>query len=241
MSREIGGNRLLAQLAGAIDLVRHRIRLKQGFYGPFNGQRKRIAIVEAIRSGAEFGYAIETGTYRANTTKFLGDRFPYVVSIEINPRYAAFSRLRLRERRNVQIIEGSSAAQLPAILKKQPTDKPVFVYLDAHWGGNLPLVAELSTLEGSGLDYVAVIDDFKVPGDNGYGFDTYRGAESGPIGSALVFKAVPRLRRLWVPAAPSDTEAGSMRGTGFVASAGLEPLLERVERGNLLRPVQRPA
>ncbi len=239
MPRHIVGNRLLAQLAGAIDLARHRVRLKQGFYGPFNGQRKRIAIVEAIIAGGDFGGAIETGTYRGNTTKFLADRFPHVVSIEINPRYAAFARLRLRTRKNLKIVEGDSVAQLPAILRQQQAGRPIFLYLDAHWGGNLPLVDELRILEDSALDYAAAIDDFLVPGDDGYGYDTGKGF--GAIGPEVVFKAVPRLRRLWVPAAPSETEAGSMRGTGFVASPAMEPLLEALARTNLLRPVDRSA
>ena len=232
MSRDVMRNRLLAQMAGAIDLARHRVRLKQGFSGPFNGQRRRIAIVEAIMSGEDFGSAIETGTYRGNTTKFLADRLPHVVSIEINPRYVSFARLRLRARKNVKIIEGDSVGHLPAILRQQQAGKPVFVYLDAHWGGNLPLAKELRILEDSALDYAAAIDDFKVPGDDGYGYDS-------SIGPALVFKAIPRLRRLWVPAAPSETEAGSMRGTGFVASPAMEPLLETLARANLLRPVER--
>jgi predicted O-methyltransferase YrrM len=237
MRKHRRGSRLLAQLAGATDLLRHRIRLKEGFYGPFNGQRKRIAIIEAILSRGDFGCAIETGTFRGTTTKFLSDRFPSVVSVEVNPRYLAFARLRLRKRRNVEIIEGDSAAELPAILRKQNTGKPIFVYLDAHWG-NLPLAKELNILEQSSLDYVAVIDDFEVPGDDGYGYDSY-GKARGAIGPALVFKAVPRLRRLWVPAAPSDIETGSMRGTGFLASPGMEPLLEALAEADLLRPVGR--
>ena len=237
MRRYSTGSRLVAQLAGVIDLLRHRIRLKDGFYGPFNGQRRRIAIVEAIVSRGDFGCAIETGTFRGTTTKFLSDRFPSVVSIEINPRYLAFARLRLRKRRNVAIVEGDSAAELPAILLQRETGKPIFVYLDAHWG-NVPLARELNILEESSLDYVAAIDDFEVPGDDGYGYDSF-GKERGGIGPALVFKAVPRLRRLWVPAASSAVETGSMRGTGFVASPGMEPLLEALANANLLRPVGR--
>ncbi|MGH6926180.1 MAG: hypothetical protein ACRED5_20835 [Propylenella sp.] len=230
------GSRLLAQLAGAIDLARHRIRLKDGFYGPFNGQRKRITIVEAIVANGDFGCAVETGTFRGTTTKFLSDRFPRVVSIEINPRYVAFARLRMRKRRNVEIVEGDSAAELAPILRRLERGKPIFAYLDAHWG-NLPLTPELRALEESSLDYVAAIDDFEVPGDAGYGFDMH--GKRGAIGPALVFDAAPRLRRVWTPAAPSDVETGSMRGTGFLASPKMEPMLEALERSILLRPVLR--
>jgi hypothetical protein len=237
MRKHTAGNRLIAQLAGAVDLARHRMRLKDGFYGPFNGQRKRIAIVEAIAASGDFGCAVETGTFRGTTTKFLADRFPRVVSIEINPRYVAFSRLRLRTRRNVEIVEGDSAAELAPILQRLESGRPIFAYLDAHWG-NLPLTPELRALEESSLDYVAAIDDFEVPGDAGYGFDVH-GGNHGAIGPALVFGAVPRLRRVWAPAAPSDVETGSMRGTGFLASPKLEPLLEALEGRKLLRPVLR--
>jgi hypothetical protein len=231
----------MAQLAGAIDLLRHRVRLKDGFYGPFNGQRRRIAIVEAILAGADFAGAIETGTFRGTTTRFLADRLPSVVSVEINPRYLTFARLRLRKRKNVAIVEGDTVSQLPHILRRQNRGRPVFVYLDAHWGGKLPLGEELRILEESGLEYVAAIDDFKVPGDSGYGFDGYAGKPGGGISPELVFASVARLSRIWVPAASSEVETGSLRGTGFLASEQMEPLLEKLVEAGLLRPVVRGA
>jgi predicted O-methyltransferase YrrM len=235
MPPQATGNKLIARFAGAIDLARHRMRLKDGFYGPFNGQRRRIAIIAALIADGDFGCAIETGTFRGTTTKLLAERLPRVVSIELNPRYVTFARLRLRKRENVEIVEGDSASALPAILRRTPPGKPVFVYLDAHWG-NIPLAAELRALEDSPLDYVAVMDDFQVPGDEGYGFDGHGAAAIGP---ALVFQAVPRLRRLWVPAAPSDAESGSLRGTGFAASPKLEPLLDALAQSGLLRAIER--
>lgn len=240
---EMGTNRsgkwLVGQITGAVDMLRHRMRVKQGYPGPFNGQRKRIAIIEALMAMGNFGCAIETGTFRGNTTKYLADHFPRTVSIEKNPRYAAFSRLRLRTRKNLTIVDGDSAEELPAVLRKQPPGTPLFVYLDAHRRGRLPLVDELQSLDRSGFDYVAVIDDFKVPGDDGYGFDVYPGKEGGEVGPPIVFEAIPRLERLWVPAASSENEAGKVRGTGFLASPTMETLLSQLERSNLLRPVTR--
>ncbi len=225
----------IARLVGAIDLLRHRARLRHGFYGPFNGQRERIAIIEALCSSAGFGCAIETGTYRGTTTRFLAERFPQVLSIEINPRFATFSRLRLRKRTNVTIVEGDSTAELQAALRREDIAPPVFAYLDAHWGSQ-PLGKELGIFEESGLDYIAAIDDFEVPGDDGYGFDRARGLVIGP---RLVFDSIERPSRLWVPSASGDRETGSQRGTGFVASASMETLLERLEKAGMLRPVAR--
>lgn len=234
---DLTGRRQLNQLIGAVDLLRHRTRLKENFGGPFNGQRRRIAIVEAILSKCDFTCAIETGTHRGTTTKYLSDHFPRVISIETQVRYLTFARLRLRKRKHVEVIEGNSGRDLGRVLGDLDSKGPVFAYLDAHWGGHLPLGDELQALERSGRDYIAVIDDFLVPGDKGYGFDSYRGGVK--IDASYVFRSVPRLKHLWVPEAPSDVETGRIRGAGFLASQGLEPVLAELGELRLLKPVPR--
>jgi hypothetical protein len=49
----------------------------------------------------------------------------------------------------------------------------VFFHLDAHWEGDLPLQEEIEIILGRFPNFLIMIDDFRVPGDSGYGFDDY--------------------------------------------------------------------
>jgi hypothetical protein len=85
------------------------------------------------------------------------------------------------------------------------------LYLDAHWGNDLPLFSEIEALNNWGGKFVAVIDDFQIVEDPGYGFDQY--------GDQIVGKnAIPLTQKtkLYRLAAPSRSETGSKRGTGIV-------------------------
>lgn len=60
---------------------------------------------------------------------------------------------------------------------RHPTDSRLneavtFFYLDAHWYGDIPPRDERAG-EQKWSRFVAMIDDFEVPGDAGYGFDDH--------------------------------------------------------------------
>ena len=83
----------------------------------------------------------------------------------------------------------------------------MFVYLDAHWNDDLPLVEELQIVSAGWPRAVIMIDDFQVPGDAGYGYDDW-----GP-GRALTEDLLPATAlagwSLTYPSAASDYETGS--------------------------------
>ena len=43
----------------------------------------------------------------------------------------------------------------------------------AHWYQDLPLADEIDIIAGAWRDYAILVDDFKVPGDDGYAYDDY--------------------------------------------------------------------
>ena len=49
--------------------------------------------------------------------------------------------------------------------------------MDAHWGEELPLKKEVEQITNNYLNYLICIDDFAVPNDNSWGFDSYEGTD----------------------------------------------------------------
>ena len=154
---------LPASWAGQLD---HRTRHIRNFFpygGPMNGQTARAEIVRELIEYCGVERIIETGTFRGTTTEwFAGFDLP-VLSFEVMPRFAAFSRKRLKDFPKVRIEISNSVDGL-----KQITDdlsKVTLFYLDAHWYDYLPLRDEYLLIREKFPKAVIVIDDFKVPHD----------------------------------------------------------------------------
>jgi hypothetical protein len=204
-------------IAGAIDLLRPSVA--KGFGGPFNAQERRIEAVRDIFSSIDFRTVVETGTYRATTTLFLRTLTSApIVTIEADPRFFQYSRLRLRST-GVTVLRGDSATVLRSIAADPRWNRaPAFFYLDAHWLDALPLLDEIGTIVSGWHDFVVLIDDFKVPGDAGYGYDDY--GERGTLDVELLRRGVTSGLVVYWPAAPSDAETGARRGWVVLGSAG---------------------
>lgn len=84
----------------------------------------------------------------------------------------------------------------------------------------------------SGVEsWIAIIDDFKVEGDEGYKFDSYGTVTIGE-------KIVPRINsdlEIWVPRIPASRETGARSGTGYVFSSSADKLIPEWARQNLRR------
>ncbi|CAN5607785.1 hypothetical protein BH23CHL7_BH23CHL7_12620 [soil metagenome] len=191
-----------------------------GLTGPFNGQRMRVAAVQSMFRSVPFEAVVETGTYRALTTRFLrGLTGAPIATIEINPRYHAYSRKRLANAADVYPFLGASPGVLELLAADRGwTSGPTFLYLDAHWLDNLPLVDELRVVCRGWSDFVALIDDFKVDGDEGYGYDNYGPGKSLEL-SLVDVPEFAGLRVFW-PAVPSRQETGMRQGYVVLATGG---------------------
>ena len=182
----------------------------------FNGQVKRFKFVSTCLSEVQFTDVVETGTFLGNTTIALASLSDAKVhSIEINPQLFRAAKKRIdthHKHLGIQLYRGSSDDVLVRLLKElNPDEHVLFLYLDAHWGANLPLFSEIDALNKWGGKFVAVVDDFQIVDDPGYGFDQY--------GDQIIGKNIIPLTdetKLYRLSAPSSTETGAQRGTGIV-------------------------
>jgi hypothetical protein len=191
-----------------------------------NGQVARRLITRAIARSVEFDRVIETGTYRGATTAFLAETFGVPISsVEAVPRYREYAGHRLADEPLVTLDQGDSRE----FLRKQAgvSGGTVFFYLDAHWEGDLPLAEELDIVAAAWRRAVVMIDDFKVPGDPGYGYDDY-----GP-GKALTEDYLPKSVAGWsryYPTTLSDGETGARRGCVVLTTPGIDLEIPELRR-----------
>jgi len=186
--------------------------LREPYGGALNGQRVRQETVLELLRALPFRAVVETGTFRGSTTEFFATYASVpVYSVELSPRYFYYSKLRLRENKRVHLVLADSRDFLRKLARDPYFPKQlVFFYLDAHWYDEPPLRKEVELIFSNFRESVAMIDDFKVPGDPGYAFDDY-----GP-GKRLCLDYLPPLSSLgltaFFPTTPSHEETGLRRG-----------------------------
>ena len=105
--------------------------------------------------------------------------------------------------------------------------EPSSFYLDAHWEDSLPLAEEVEIVLLRFKRFVIMIDDFAVPGDEGYTYDDYG------LGKRLSLRDFPfhkDLRvRVFSPNRHSSQESGARRGCIVLASCALAPALDSLD------------
>jgi hypothetical protein len=182
---------------------------------------------------------VETGTYRGTTTEWMAAFQVPIFTCEISEENFSFAQARLLPIPNVNVTLGDSREFLRCLMKGplllNAQQETIIFYLDAHWNSDLPLVEEIDTIFDFCPRAVAVIDDFEVPGDPGYGFDSYdqtRRLNASYIAPAV---CVHRLATFY-PSTPSSAETGMRRGCVVLCKdAELDemlhtiPLLHRAE------------
>ncbi len=116
---------------------------------------------------------VETGTYRADTTKYFGEIAKKVYSIEYSPYLfkKAVKREDVNKNNNINFYLGKSQDILDEIIPKL-SGKTLF-FLDAHWGKPCPTPLELQVIARHKIKPYILIHDFKVPGHPELGFDKY--------------------------------------------------------------------
>lgn len=137
-----------------------------------------VHLASAVARMRELGvvHAVETGTYRGETTRYLASIFESVYTIEANPKYYRNAKARLRRVPNVTMLHGDSGVLLETILAG--LTKRVFIFLDAHWYEHCPIKDEIKTIAAHRhLDPVLAIHDFKNPHHPEFGFDPVNGKE----------------------------------------------------------------
>jgi hypothetical protein len=138
----------------------------------FCGDRFLAKHIDRLKEMYSLETAVETGTYKGQTTRWLCEKFHRVITIEENKGAFQQASEKLAEFNNVQIILGDSSKVLIKFLPKTNN----LIYLDAHWNQN-PLLEELRQIglavkRGMPLPVIA-IHDFQVPEHPEFGYDSY--------------------------------------------------------------------
>ena len=153
----------------------------------------------------------ETGTFMAFTTRWFARAGLPTYTVEIHPGYGQLAAWTLRDAGTVTLVRGDSAEAMQRLGELASASRPL-AYLDAHWEERVPLQDEVDALFSQWSDAAAVVDDFRVPQDPGYGYDTY-----GGVPLALEELRLPPDAVFAYPAVPATQETGARRGTIYLA------------------------
>jgi len=124
--------------------------------------------------------AVETGTYKANSTRKMAFMFPRVYTIEIGQAQFDANAPLLACMPHVSAILGDSAEIVPLLAKV--LQEPVLWYLDAHWfpaqfadgvelcrDNPFPLWAELEAIRDRKMPDLVLVDDVHAMGREDWG------------------------------------------------------------------------
>lgn len=145
--------------------------LKQNMIG-FEGDCYLRIITETLCNDQNFDVIIETGSFKGMTTKHFCKMAKQVITVEINKENFNDTCSNLKDIDNVKCVFGNSVDALKQLLPDLKEQK-LFLWLDAHWGNDNPLLDELKTIQDNNLKPHIAIHDFKVPGNPTLGFDVY--------------------------------------------------------------------
>jgi predicted O-methyltransferase YrrM len=148
------------------------------WYEPFHGDEVLQNLVDEIISRWGVTTFVETGTFVADTTKYVATNHPQVrvLTCEINPRWTKIAKQFCQGIENIEFFNGSSIAFLEKACERLQSSKTLF-WLDAHWGENWPLFEETKIIS-SLPTYAVIIDDFEVPGRPDFPFESYHGTKN---------------------------------------------------------------
>ena len=142
--------------------------------GPFGFDIAVALITHDIITGFGCDAIAETGCFAGDTTAYLARRYPKlpVYTCDTDPGSATFTARRLAGCPNVTVSCEDSPVMLARVCSGH---RRTFAFLDAHWGNDWPLPAELKVLK----DAVALIHDFDI-GHPRFSSDSYGGVSCDP-------------------------------------------------------------
>lgn len=206
---------LPARFAAALEFHSNSRRFFYPWGAAMNGQTARLEICRRIICQLPVDVIVETGTYRGVTTEWFASFGKPVLSVEVSPRFHAFSQMRLKAKPNVFLVLGDSKDALGRELAERIRGRFAFAYLDAHWLKHLPLREEISDIARLANDFVIIIDDFQVPGEPAYEFDDY--GENGACTLEFIAPSMDESMAAYFPTTPAGHETGRKRGYVLVA------------------------
>ncbi len=111
---------------------------------------------------------VETGTYRGEMVYVQRNHFDRIISIELSEQLYRIAVRRLKNLKNVSLINGDSAEVLEKTIIE--LDEPAIFWLDGHYSGfetakgelETPVSRELDIILGSEQNHILLIDDARL-------------------------------------------------------------------------------
>lgn len=143
---------------------------------PFNGDSFVCKEFLKLKEKYQLNVAVETGSCLYSTSKWLGENFQNVHTIELSEEYSKHGIHKVSGMLNVHTYLGDSVQKLQLLTDVLTKDDKALFFLDAHWGQNCPLLQELDVLTKVKTDLppIIAIHDFYT-GDDKLGWDEYNG------------------------------------------------------------------
>lgn len=183
-----------------------------------------------------FEAIIETGTYTGNTTGYMAKTTSRpIFTCESSRVLSALAKKTLFGIKNINCFVMDSREFLNSLANNEVSSKKVFIYLDAHGYDDLPLKQEIEIICWTWKEFVIMIDDFQVPGDVGYGYDSYVGNQVLSINTFLPVFLQNGLIPFF-PALRSSEETGAKQESVILTRRGA--IAEQVGRCALLKRYQ---
>lgn len=199
-----------------------------------NGQHFRREIVSKLLNRINFNFIIETGTEHGFSTAYFATFGKKVISIEKSKPLFYLAKRKLGNFTNIHLIHNDSK-NIKNILKQNEIDREsqVFFYLDAHSENDYPLLDELEFITSNYKKSLILIDDFQVPNDDGYGFDSFNGRK---LNLKLISKSLMGKNFIYFPMIASNIETGRLRGYVLITnSEDFKKKLDEINELYLLR------
>ena len=150
----------------------------------FHGDRFLLELVDALvdRVGPTTGTFVETGSNVGSTLGYVARRFPALacLSCEPDPDAHAAAVEHACIRADVELFQETSQEFLVRLARDRAgiESAPILAWLDAHdYGYEWPLRDEVTYFTERFESGYLLVDDFRVPHDESFGWDAYGGRE----------------------------------------------------------------
>jgi hypothetical protein len=178
---------------------------------PLNGQKNRKKIINKLIKSKIISKIYETGSYHGSSAEFFSKFKIPVFTCEISKQAYLIAKDRLLKFKKTKISNCNSIFFLNKLKKN---NKINFFYLDAHDKIlKNPLLKELDIILNKFSKFVIMIDDFQVPHDYEYGYDS----DCGKILNLnFIKKIINKNVQIFFPKIKAKFETGYKRGSVFI-------------------------
>ena len=139
---------------------------------PLNGDTYALQEFLNLKEKYNITTLVELGSCVFGSTKWFGENFERVITVEINSDFRNIGLQRASGLNNIVSYLGDSVNMLGTMLSE--CDDKTCIFIDSHWQ-KLPLFDELKIIKQSGIKPCIVVHDCYVPNEVELGYDEYDG------------------------------------------------------------------